>query len=302
MPEKGARLDQVRGLEFQLQNLLTNPDFEIWQRGDGPFGPDSARKFTADEWLTDATSGGCTYTITKESSDKKAGNHSLKLVHTYITGADPVSQVQQGIEAYKSLEGLWLTLSVWVKSNSNTTRIMIRDYTGTATHASTFHSGSGNWERLTVRKLVRTGLIDSTVEGWPHGCGLLVEVRTQAAENTTVLIDGATLVIGDFPEGVPFVPLNPAIDIERCTRFFQAFAELRHAAWTASAVNFSRHFLFPTTMKATPVITIDSWTYGNANSGTLQTVYPNQCLHRAVSTVAGGRAYAYATGVKLEVT
>jgi len=212
--DRGHRFQQVIGDEFVHENLLINPGFETWQRGAGPVSiAPNGRAFLADEWeATCGPSGGGT-TSYRQSTSPHSGSIAADVNYT----GTQVCNFMQGIEAARSLSGLWLTFSAWVKTTGMDVKVGIGDYTAGMEVVEVPHSGSGNWEQLTVRKLIRSGLTSSVV--WPHDFPLIVYVYTTSAAR--FYVDSAMLVPGNFPEGVPFVPSNRADDWEKCQRFYE---------------------------------------------------------------------------------
>ena len=209
----GVQLEQIADGKLLPPNLLVNPGFEIWQRGAGPFTTTDG--FSADEW---ALKGGTGQSVSRSASPK-SGVYGLSYTNT--SGA--ARSLNQGVEAYKSLEGLYVTFSVWVNcATASMARAFITDYVAAQESVvSGYHTGGGAWERLTAVKLIRTGL--ATYASHPHSFGVQVGIVVDG-NVTGMLIDGASLVLGNFPQGVPFLPLNPAEDMQRCERFYEGGA------------------------------------------------------------------------------
>lgn len=196
--------------KYALNNLLVNPGFEVWQRGAGPFtAPTNA--VTADEWQISAA----LFQVSRSSSPKYG---------TYCMSLDSLiapASLLQGVENANALEGRWVTFSCWVRtSHANCARLEVDYYDGsTNAFFSPYHSGGGDWELLTVVVEIGTGLTGGPVN-W-HGFLVTAGFNFQTNVSTGVLMDGASLVVGEFPQGVPFIPLNPAEDMQRCQRFYQ---------------------------------------------------------------------------------
>jgi hypothetical protein len=235
-------------------NILINGGFETWQRG-ASFSGTSGR-FIADEWKAQNTILSCAYA---RSAAAMVGNYCVQVtVPPLQTG----TALYQGVECFKSLAGLTVTLSAWVKTSvASDVRLIIRDWDGSmvGTSVSSFHSGSGSWERLTVIRTISSGvqLYPAAPSGFPHTFGVEISVWSQSP-NSTWFVDGATLVVGNCPEGVPFVPMNPADDMQRCQRFYQADTDGYKTipAWTGPGTNQLMDCVkFPVYMYTTPTIT-----------------------------------------------
>lgn len=217
--DRGFRPHQVVGYEYVPNNLLVNPGFEIWQRGASFTPAAGANAFTADEWLLDLA-GTDTGTVSRIASNY-LGRYAAQLALTSGTNG---SILYQGVENYDAYEGQWLTFSADIAATTtNTARIVLFDRVGGAAGTSDivysgYHSGGGSWERFTVTKQIR-GSLDASGTDLPHlfaiGAGLRVD------GSNTAQIDNASLVVGRYPEGVPYLPLNPAEDLVRCQRFYE---------------------------------------------------------------------------------
>ena len=237
-----------------VNNLLVNPGFEIWQRGNGPFTVNYG--FSCDEWRLRFDAGSGESLSVSRSSSALYGSYAL-LVNSSVG----TTLIDQGIEAYKSLEDKWVTFSCWVKASlGDAVKLWLRDYSGSSSGAdSPYHSGSDQWEQLVVTYKIRTGLTSPGIT-FPHGFGLRVALRfTQNVSN--VLFDGAVLAQGYFPEGIPYVPLHPAEDLERCQRFYQTSGgdPYNGSIFRQDVVSGSNYFadhFFQTPMYATPTLTI----------------------------------------------
>ena len=215
--------NQVNSYGYVPPNLLVNPGMEVWQRGIGPFLAAPTPLFSADEWhLT--SSGADTLTGSQETTIVRSVT-SLKLIQVGVSAG-----VQQGIESYRQLEGLTLTFSVDVYASTASVFAFLTDYNGTEDVVSVHHTGGGVWQRLTVVKTIRSGLLSKV--NWPHQFGIRCGVA--GGGSTTYYMDNATLVVGNFPEGIPFAPLDPATDMARCQRFYETGFARTHTSGTVS--------------------------------------------------------------------
>jgi hypothetical protein len=275
---------------YPPKNLLMNGDFEVWQRGTprtlapgGGFGPD--------EWQANGNTSVTTLTLTKELSTIKRGLASLKMDVTL--GAATNVGLKQGIESYKALEGLTLTFSAWIKSSlAAAINLYIADYT-TAQESvrSPHHSGSGEWELLTVSKTIRAGLSNpANPNTWPHG--FAVRALIYATANGTYYIDSAALVVGRYLEGAPFTSEHPADERSRCERFYQASNGANAVASgnvTSGTGYRSRQLCLSTEMQATPTVTLTNVTNTRypATVGTVDAVGPDGFVERRVANATG---------------
>jgi hypothetical protein len=248
-----ARNDQLEGHLPNLRNLLVNGGFEVWQRGVGPFTVNG--KYTADEWQISRFLGSETLSVSRDASPK-IGLYDA--ICTAVTAPGGSVGIKQGIENYKSYEGLYVTFSAWVKtSTSSAVQLVIEDNSGVGGggEISDPHTGSGNWERLTVSKRIQTGLVGTAL--LPHSSAIGISIASSAS--ATFQADGASLVVGNFPGGVPYDLVPSGEDLGRCQRFYyKSKGQIgRHVDGPLVAQNM--HTIpFPSPMAAIPTITLSN--------------------------------------------
>jgi hypothetical protein len=151
-------------------NQLLNGDVETWSGG-ASAAPDS--------W----TLQGAGATIARESTIIRSGTYSAKLTRA---GTDcnlyQAFSATLGISYWKSRT---ITFGCWVSATvANRARIFISDSVGSS--YSSFHTGSGAWEWLTITRAISSSATDQINAGFSIGTG-----------NTSAYFDGAILV-GDL--------------------------------------------------------------------------------------------------------
>jgi len=258
---RGLRLHQIIGYEYSPPNLLANGGFNIWQRGTS-FTPASGNLFNADEWTNYGSNSLVTYS--REASVVKHGSYSMRMV---VGVTSQTWQLRQGIEHYEELEGLWLTFSVWVRcAGANQVYAGLSDHTaaGDEWAQSYYNKTAGAWEQLTVLKQIRNG--QTTVANRPHSFAVSAGI-VGAVPSTTIYVSGATLVVGQYPEGVPYIPPESADDWERCQRFYEyGSAFLGHASTpTPASATFVGELGFRTRKYSSPSLTGSVFTAGGGN-------------------------------------
>jgi len=194
--------------EAFLESLLANGGFEVWERGEGPFMAEGT--FAADEWQLQ----GVGLTIGR-STAARSGAYAL------VVNSDPGGgALRQGIESFRALESRRLTFSCMVKADvPGAVRLGLADYDGVLEESlSGQHSGGGDWERLTVTRRIRPGLVPGGPG--PHGFGLWAGVLLEAAVSN-VLVDEAVLAVGYHPEGLPRASVAEGEEWVRCRRYFE---------------------------------------------------------------------------------
>lgn len=187
------------GAEPQV-NLLVNGGLEIWQRGSGPFTAQTA--YSADRWFNSIASGD-TLSVSKDTTHQDgASSACAAATYTKSTGG---SLLIQKLEDYIQLQGKAVSLSFRVKtSTANATRVALDD--GTTVSYSSYHSGSGNYETLTVTATMGASASE-----------VLAMVEFDAS--CTAYLDNAMLVVGSAP--INYIPLTPAEEWSRCQRYYE---------------------------------------------------------------------------------
>lgn len=144
-----------------LPNLLSNGNFEV---GDPPTG-----------WAL----GGAGATVGRSTTEVKIDTYSANLTKNVGTAT-----LTQAISNYADYRGREVTIGAWISCNvSDTARLRISD--GVFSKNSSYHTGSGNWEWITVTRAVGLGATQ-----------LKVICRIDGA-NALAYLDGAILVEGD---------------------------------------------------------------------------------------------------------
>lgn len=192
--------NQKLGPDVARANLLTNGGFEIWQRGSGPF----TAGFSADRWAVNLASGD-TLSVSQNGAAANLDAGSQYCAAATFTRSTGGSNLEQNFnEMLVRLRGNTISFSARVKcSTANAVRLRIFD--GSSNY-SAYHTGSGNYETLTVTRALMIGTAN-----------LLIDFMFDAS--CTAYIDNAMLVVGSQP--CDYVPLHPADDLARCLRYYQ---------------------------------------------------------------------------------
>lgn len=236
-------------------NYLTNPGFEIDQRG-GTVTATAA--YAHDRWQL-TLAGTDTATVTDETSivDTTSG-HSLKAVVVVGTGAGAsnVGQVLKNADlgAY-SLKGQTVDFAIRVRTATASAckAAITTDGTGGTTTLSSFHTGGGAFETLSASVAVPT---DATT----------LTVKVTFAASCTAYLDNATLVIGSTAQ--TYYPLTPAEEWERCQRYYEVLggggSYIRVDFSANGASDIAQMLIFATRKAATPTVTkAGTWTLVN---------------------------------------
>ena len=243
--------DQDVGATLAPQvNLLVNGGFEIWQRGNTFTNPASVT-YTADKWLVFLPGGSPTLTVSRDASVIDSETYALQVNCTSVGGIATL-MIYQVVENLTGLfAGRTVSLSVRVKTSiANKIRARITDNAGGANISfSQYHSGSGNWETLTVvRTIGSSGFANIAV-------GII-------APDTVVTgqwwVDSAMLVFAANP--MDFVPKHPADETTRCLRYYEkgvvndALIPMQHESSICAV--YTNPAVFKVLKSAVPTITI----------------------------------------------
>ena len=239
------------------QNLLGNGGFEIWQRGAGPWTVHG--NYTADLWRMEKD-GANTLTVSRDATEAHFGYYSLKAIFAISGGTYGQLESEQALNWtgqstwVTKITGQKFSLSAWVRcSTAAAVKIRIK-YSGATPFAdSAYHTGSGNWEQLTV-----TGTYPST--------GTMLGVSLWFDASATAWFDEVMLVVGGEP--VDYMPLHISEQQERCQRWY--WITNRWVAQFYAPVALAGHmwwYPFPTTMRFTPTITQPGGATTNFSAG-----------------------------------
>lgn len=209
--------DSVSGGD--LYNFLTNPGFEVWQRGAGAFTADGV--YTADRWLMDEA-GTDTLSVTREGTTKKDDSlYSLAAVFVLGSGAGATKIYQQlSINANDEnhmLRGRTLSARIAVRTaTASAARIFIEsDGTSGTTNYSGYHTGGSTFENLDVTNI--TVPTDATY----------VRIGVAFAASATVYMDDATLTMS--ATAGTYIGLVRAEEWARCHRYYEVHGALNTA-------------------------------------------------------------------------
>lgn len=258
------------------ENLLTNPGFEVWQRGNGPFTANLA--YTADRWVF-AQGGTSTVSITRDTTNLAPGSqYSLAAVYTH----NAPSYLFQRNELYTQLTSKQVTFGCWVKCvTANAARLALSDNV-TATFGA-YHPGDGLWHLLTV-----TATISATAT--------TVDTQLRLDASCTAWFDNATLVTGGSP--LPYAPLHPAEEMARCQRYYeiigtQGSSIIVEGIATAGSQTCRCVLPYKQTKAVTPTITrTGTWSLVNA-AGQPTVTGDLTCCYLTVTSSAAGQFSAF---------
>jgi hypothetical protein len=142
------------------RNWLINGGFDVWQRGTSFVNPGNG-SYNSDRFLNGSMTS--QYTVTKSSATVNGKQVSTHRTDVTGNGSIWLDSCYQVIEDYKILDGQWVTMSAWVKTNIP--NITFRQWS-TANHSDDF-TADGNWNYVTTTFLANTsaGAVNGTTFG-----------------------------------------------------------------------------------------------------------------------------------------
>lgn len=210
-----------------IPNILDNGGFEIWQRGTTFVNP-TASAYTTDRWQFTYAGTAPVVTVSQESTIVDSGNFSCKLLYTSVSGTS-FTQFGQPVENYKAYAGKTITLSMRVWSNVAGSSLELASAAGNFASSSA-HPGDSAWHTLSV-----------TYNVVANPSFLLVYFNPVLAAGTHY-IDSAMLIIGNQP--VSFVPTHPAVDFERCQRYYEVGTlDMLHPVWSNANNSLTSYYM-----------------------------------------------------------
>jgi len=161
-------------------NLLADPTFLIWAAGDAA---------APTHWTTSGAGVGIARAGTGlGDTNRKVGDFCAKLTSPAGNAVQLIQALLPTAAFTKAsfLQNQAVSLGAWVKcSSANAARIAIDD--GISVTYSSFHTGDGNWQWLTVAKVIGAS-------------GSMLAMRLEVALGTlTAYLSGPTFVLGPIP-------------------------------------------------------------------------------------------------------
>jgi hypothetical protein len=266
MPKQLVRNQDLASDTARL-NLLTNPGFEIWGRGNTAYSLNgngsSNGALLADRWQGFAGGDG---TGGFSSMGQQAGENGVGYALNFQAGSGNTGSVSAPGFVYqmlqtgnlKFLSGKTVTFSARVETANGGVRLKLEDSSATNNYYSAYHPGNGTWQTLSVTGTISTSSTNSSVK-----------VLCESAAGGFV-VDNATLVVGLVP--MTFVPLHPHDDLDRCLRYYEMlgpvpnYPQVKGCA-TGANINIGANFAFAAKKAGTPTLTTGgTWVYSNVGA------------------------------------
>ena len=241
------------------RNLILNGDFRVSQRGDYTSATSTTHnQLYVDRWvvrLTNVTAN-ILHILGTNSAPGYPYKDSNSLRLTATNSATGVMRHLQRVEGF--LSGRTLTVSAWVKSNSPNARVFSYQHNGGTRVSSKPHSGSGEWEYLTL-----TTVNDANSANQLYfDIALATETFTDIAITSGEYVEISEVQMEVGKVATPFEHRSYGEELALCQRYYYQLGGVGGVAadtslssgsmYTATAVNL--YVPFPVPMRSTPAI------------------------------------------------
>jgi hypothetical protein len=227
---------------FTMRNRIINGAMQIWQRG-----TTAASGYVADRWQ------GVNTTTCNRSSDVPTGHqYSIEYGNTGAT----YPYVCQSIESVHCIDlvGQSITISFWAKNISGTATLYteiayansVDNFTSPTIITNSLNSASpsSSWTYYTV---TFTNLPANVANG------LQLRIVRNNASAATTRITGVQLEVGSV--ATPFERRPYGLELALCQRYYQKIYSMVGTPGN-STTNFYCNIFYPTTMRATPTLSV----------------------------------------------
>jgi len=248
------------------RNILINGDFQVSQRGDYTTASSATQSYFVDRWFTDI--GSVAYnreqTTGIDLDGTPAISNGVKLTAT-ASGTSYMG-LRQKIENPTQYVGRTITYSGYVKSNNPNARLVTFTHGTTQVASSNEHSGSGEWEKLSVT---------FTMTGNPSTAWFVDAFISTSGISNVAISSGDYLEVTQLQLEVgkvatPFEHRSYGEELALCQRYYyqtQSYANSVSAltavstllwhSYAKTAANWEFHeSSLPVTMRAAPTVTL----------------------------------------------
>ena len=239
------------------KNLLINGDFKVSQRGTYTSATSTAEDGVyVDRWVVrlGSVNANIQHILGSNSTPGypyKASN-SLRLTSTTNGTATGIMRLLQRVEGF--LSGRTLTFGAWVKSNSTNARLFQYQHDGGYRVSSSAHSGSGQWEFLSVT--VKSAATTNNNLYFDAAIATSTFANVSITSGDYIEISEAQMEISNV--ATPFEYRSYAEELALCQRYFW---KIIGGKPTYYAFQYHADYKFmiiphPVEMRATPVATL----------------------------------------------
>jgi hypothetical protein len=292
-PNRQQLLTDALASNVPRPNQLVNGGFENWQRGNGPF---TSNVFGPDRWQI-FLNGTDTISVSRDTTHQDTGSTACAACTFVLGSGGGGSQLYQGLATfdYNQLTGRTVTIAVRVRtSTANAVRIATWDDVNGNSFGTTYHSGGGTYETITLTRTV-------------PATATSLHVGVSFTASCTAYIDSVMLAIG--PAAVDYIPLTPAEELARCLRYYETLgvpgsAEILYESIaTAGGQNYRQTLPLKAWKPVNPTSTkVGTWNTANASSQPSIEISGQWGTRMIVTATAAGEFYTWNGNASTTVT
>ena len=276
------------------KNKIINGDFNIWQRGAGPFT--SFGNYTADRFQMGGDGGSSsvtqqTFTPGTAPVSGYEGQYFIRMVTT-VSGSNNLYMIQR-VEDVRTFANQTVTLSYWAKCASGTvtsTPLFVQSFGSGGSGAVVFNASNSatittSWQRFTHTLSV------PSIAGKTVGTGSYLEAQIiRFASSATVDLWGVQMEAGSVATAFQTATGTLSGELEACQRYF--YASTVSNIWGGNTVSSSTYYTtiaYKVTMRAQPTLAFVSVGSNSFASGA-PTISDSKASEAWVGNVANGAA------------
>jgi len=311
-----------------LNNIIINGDFQVWQRGTSFT---TGNKFTADRWYLYGN-GTTNETVTQQTDvpENSGNSYSLRITAGGVYAGGNYAMLRYKVEPkdlMKLNNAAGSTLQFWIKSDNPglyTITFLQHRSSGSQRQISRTYTidSSDVWEFKTVTiPADSTVLYDANTSmlsiDWVYGKNSSYSTGTfndvswadnasanrQPTEQTNAMsasgkkfsISGVQFVPGKYPSGLPHLHRSYGEELALCQRYYLRLGadgnttNLMLGGVEGAAYGAMGGLVFPTTMRAVPTISqSNTYFYSAAGGGLSYSIGTNRCSREVGSFIAAG--------------
>jgi hypothetical protein len=162
--------------------FLQGGGFELWTAGTSFTNPADGTTLSDGWTLQKGGTSTATADITRESSTKDTGSYSMKVNISAAGSSNSYLRIKQSVSNFARFAGLTMHFGVKVKVGT-ASKVRLSIYDGVTTAYSSYHTGGGTFEKLTVPLACSASITELTIK---------VEITSDFASDP-VYIDSAFL-------------------------------------------------------------------------------------------------------------
>jgi hypothetical protein len=279
------------------RNLLINGDFQVSQRGDYTTAASANVSYWLDRWYSDVASPVSVNRQHITGIDIPGTPSISKGVRLVATSSGTsYTGVRQKIENPAQFTLRTFTYSGWVRSNTPNARLTsYGSGGGNQVIVSEPHSGSGEWEKLSVTFKVVSGLTSA----WYVSAFLSTAGIGSVAQVTGDYIEVTQLQLEHGKVATPFEHRSYGEELALCQRYFVRFdGNTEHIGQNYSGNSIDINVALPVYMRSTPTLVCED-AQGTANKAS---VYSSGYNHGISAVISAGRTRGNQTMIRISGT